>query len=185
MTVWLIREPLNREEEAEIASRPYVTLPFGDLPDLSQVHNPGELRKLLQFLNPDAPPETIGNNALRIWAQFTGIARDDVVVVPLAHSGNVAIGEVAGRYEYHTGDDGADMHRVAVAWRAQVKLSSFGKLKSAFAGSVAMSEITDPELRIKIRDKLPHGYNRFAGWKWILVIFFLMQLVVMLKRFVQ
>ena len=46
-----------------------------------------------------------------------------------------------------------------------------------------ITEVTDIAARTLIREQLPHRYNRFAKYKWLLVVFFLMSLVRMAERF--
>lgn len=170
MSVWILTQQLSAEEQQAIASQTYLKLPFDELPDLSTIANPREFRFLLERLNPDAPPETIQLQLDRVWAQFAGLALDDVVVVPLPDIGEAAIGRISGRYHYHVGEGGKDIHTIPVSWYSKrYKLSSFGRDRQMIEKPYQpLQEVTDKEMREKILVKLPHSYNRFARWKWVI-----------------
>jgi predicted Mrr-cat superfamily restriction endonuclease len=180
MSVWIIRQNLSADEESRILEQPYILLPFEGVPDLSTVSNPYQLRTILKTLHPDAPPETITREESRIWEQFTHIQADDTVVVPLPYRRQVAIAQITGRYEYAVGEGGRDEHKVPVTWNAKLlDQSVFAPNLLANAGK--MSEVTDRDARIKIRDQMPHSYNRFAKWRWIAALLVGLQALSMLQ----
>lgn len=177
MSVWVIHQSLSPSDEEKIHQRAGVFLPFENIPDLSLVRSQGNFRELLTKLYPELPPESIMLTLDRMWAQFSGVQMDDIVVVPLPAKKSVAIGRVNGPYRYAT-EDGRDLHMFPVEWYPVLPtVASFGKFKTIFENPQRMFEVTDKEARIKIHDKLPHRFNRFAKWKWLLIIFFLMQAV--------
>lgn len=181
MSIWILRQQLTADEEAHLTTRPYIILPFDHIPDLSSVVNAQELRDILQALDPEAPPESINMKLERIWQQYTSLHMEDVVVVPLTHSKKVAIGEISGRYHYKVDENGKDVHTMGINWHPQlISHLVFGKHKHLFTNNFTMQEVTDKEARIKIMDQLPRSYNRFAKWKWVLMIFLIMQAMVML-----
>ncbi len=179
MTIWILYQSLTPEEEVHIGERDALTLPFGDLPDLSLINSPAELRHLLQALHPDDPPETVARKTERLWKLYAGLQVEDIMVVPLKSRKEVALAEVTQRYRYEVGAEGTDVHQVEVKWYGKrIRLSALGKHKELFdERGEKMREVTDPEARVAIRDRLPHSYNRFAKWKWLLVLFFMMGLV--------
>lgn len=175
MSVWVLHLPLTVAEEEALNRRTHLPLPFDDMPDMSMVGSIEQCRHLLRALYPDDPPEAIDRKIDLTWRQYAGLRIEDIIVVPLPSKKELAIAEVAGRYEYHVGEQGEDTHRVAVKWHdKRVPISKFGKFKHVFDATELskMYEIADAEPRTIIRDRLPHTYNRFAAIKWILIIFF-------------
>lgn len=179
MTIWILHQKLTQEEEQNILASTHLQLPFDGLPDLSRVSSSAQAMQLLRMLHPDEPPESIANRLDRFWGQFSGLHKEDLIAVPLKASGQVALATATSSYEYAVGDKGADIHRVPVTWYMRlIPLARFGKHKSVFSeGGSTMYEVTAQDTRVAIRDKLPHAYNRFAKWKWLLVIFMAMGLM--------
>ncbi len=178
MTVWILHLPLMKEKEAGITRRTHLPLPIdAQLPDLSQLRNEGECRRLMLELYPDDPPESVARRTERVWKLYGQLAEEDVVAVPLVESRQVALAEVSGPYVYrHEGDEAT--HLLPVKWHPPVALHRFGKHRKIFAGGGhALVEVNDPEERTAIRDRLPHSYNRFVKWKWLMIIFFFMMLL--------
>jgi len=179
MSVWVLHQTLTPADEEHIQERPGVFLPFDDIPDLTMVTTQGQMREFLTRLYPDSPPESIMLKLDRLWQQYHGLQEGDTVAVPLPNKRAVALGRVHGRYEYQVGKDGRDLHMIPVEWYKTVpSFASFGKYKEIFMGTQRMVEVTDKEARIKIHDKLPHTFNRFVKWKWIIVILVIMQALV-------
>ncbi len=179
MSVWILTQKLSRAEESAITSRTELTLPFDGLPDLSSLANENDFRRLLEQLDPEAPPESIQRKIDRIWPQFTGLALDDVVVVPLPALGEVAIGRICSHYRYQVGQGGADEHSIAVTWYPKhYKLASFGSYRQAITSPyLPLQEVTDKDMREKILVKLPHAYHRLARWKWLLAAIFTLKAI--------
>jgi len=178
MTIWVLHPSFTPQEEEQLQERTHLALPFDDLPDLSLITSQVECRHLLGTLHPDDPPESITRKTERVWKLYAGLQLEDIIAVPLKSRKEIALAEVTERYRYRV-DSGADMHQVGVKWYARrVKLHGFGKHKALFdERGEKMREITDPEARVAIRDKLPHSYNRFAKWKWLLALFFILGLL--------
>ena len=181
MSLWILRQTLTAQEEENLLHRAYVLLPFSHVPDLSHVINPQELRHILHRLDPEAPPETLMRMQERIWTQLNSLQPGDLVAVPLLHSDKVVLGETNGRYSYHVDAQGRDEHRIEIHWHTQlIPQAAFGKHRLIFKNAPDMMEVTDKEARIKIYDQLPHSYNRFAKWKWLMGGIILLQSAAML-----
>ena len=183
MSMWLLQQALTPEDEAGIFARDVLWLPFDGLPDLTHVTGIAEAKKLLAMLYPDEPPEAVTRRVDRFWHCFNDVQIDDIVVVPLTVTQLVAVAEVSGAYRYQVGVDGQDVHLLPVRWyEKKIPLAKLQKHKAQLGGGERMREITDAETRVAIRDRLPHSYNRFAKWKWLLGLMFAMGLVQMLRR---
>lgn len=169
MTVWILQQQLMADEEERIAERQHLPLPFGDMSDLSRMANQGECRKLLRVQHPDEPPESIALKADRVWKIYEALHVDDIIAVPLKNRGEMALAKMSGHYRFADG-----VHQIPISWYPErVAFSKLSRHRELFAhGGGMMFEVTSPEARIALRDKLPHSYNRFAKWKWLLIIFF-------------
>jgi len=176
MSIWVLQQSLTAEEEAHIFQKKHLHLPFDGLPDLSQVSSPAHAMQLLRVLYPDEPPESLTRRQDRFWNLFSAIQMEDIIVVPLKLSRQLVLAEVTGRYQYNVGDKGSDIHLIPVKWyEKRIPASKFRKHKDIFLNSgEPMHELTVKETRIAVLDHLPHKYNRFAKWKWLLVIFMVM-----------
>jgi predicted Mrr-cat superfamily restriction endonuclease len=184
MTVWVLRQDLSESEEASILERKNLVLPFEGLPDLTHVENQAQAKKLLAVLYPGEPPESLNNRLHKFWHRFTTLQIEDLLVVPLVHAREIVIAEVTGHYHYMVGEHGSDVHLIPVRWYdKRIPLRKLAKHKSLFSdGNPAMLEIEDAEARTAIRDHLPHSYNRFAKWKWLLMFFFALSMLRMVIR---
>jgi predicted Mrr-cat superfamily restriction endonuclease len=179
MTVWVLHQKMTKDEENTIAQSTTLGLPFNDFPDFTSVKTQGEYRRLLMTLHPDAPPERISRLLERSWKLHSAIHIEDIIAVPLPFAGEVILAEVIGPPEYHVGDAGTDVHRMPVKWHEKrLSLQKLRKHKALFSGAdTGIFEVTSAEVRTLLRDRLPHKYNRFARWKWILALFFAMGLI--------
>lgn len=184
MTIWILKAVHTPDEEADIVQRAELALPLGEVPDLSGVSSIAGLRRLLAAMQPDEPPETIAGRADRIWPLYHGVAMEDIIAVPLAGAREFVLAEVVGRYRYRVGESGEDMHLVPVKWHGKrVPFRALSRYPELLAPDrPPMFEVENPKARILIRDRLPHAYNRFAKWKWLLALFFLMGLVRLFER---
>ena len=188
MTIWILHETLTPEEEAHMRERSHLALPLGALPDLSRATQPEQCREMLKLLYPHEPPEAITRRLDALWAIYGSLAPEDIIAVPLRERQEVALAEISGPYEYQVGVDGTDVHRVPVRWYdSQPSIRRFGKHAGLFIykGGRTMTEVMGKDARVAIRDKLPHRYNRFVKWKWLLALFFLMSLVRFFERMSQ
>jgi hypothetical protein len=178
MTIWVLHQELSEQEQEAIAQRTHLQLPFDGLPDLSAVRSAGECRRLLQSLHPGEPPETLTRRIERVWSILGQVAPEDIIAVPLSARREVALAEVTGPYAYQ----GA--HLLPVKWHTRrITPARTRKLRTLFApGGLPMFEVTRPDERIAIRGYLPHGYNRFVRWKWLLGLFFFMGVLRMILR---
>ena len=184
MAVWILHQKLNAEEEAHIHNRGYVVLPFDHLPDLSSVSSEGKCRQLMAALHPDDPPESITLKSDRIWRMAAGLHKEDMIAVPLKNREEIALAQVTGGYRYQPEEGGSDIHLMPVTWYPKnVPLRRLSKHKTLFIDSGApMMEVMDSEARIAICDQLPHSYNRFARWKWLMLVFFAIGAISLLRQ---
>jgi len=184
MTIWILHQPMSEEEEAVLSQQTTLALPFVGLPDLSELAGPAQALEMLAALYPDDPPESINNRLDRFWPTFVKIHFEDLIAVPLLHRKEVVLAEVTGGYIYQVGEKGEDMHRIPVKFYPQIiPLRRFKQYREWFtATGNKIVEVTDDKLRIAIRDQLPHQYNRFVKYKWLMALFILMSLAQLYQR---
>ncbi len=184
MSVWVLHQLLSPEEEAAVEKRERLVLPFDGVPDLSTIETQAELHKMLSALHPELPPESIARTAERHWSRFQNLHADDLVAVPLHARREIALATLSGRYHYEVGPNGEDVHLMNVTWYpVRIPLVKLGKHKPVFENyGERLFEITDIDVRNALRTRLPHSYNRFARWKWVLVFLFIIQMIAMLSH---
>jgi predicted Mrr-cat superfamily restriction endonuclease len=172
MSVWIVQQPLiEPDEEPHIGGSGYVFLHYDDIPDLTHITSPAQARHMLRVLYPGEPPESISRRLEKFWHTHAGMQPEDIVVVPLHATGKLALGRVSGPYEYRTGFDIGDMHMLPVAWlHDSVSMALLRKHRDWFQRP-GITEVTDLDARVALRGKLPHAYNRFHKWKWLLAVF--------------
>ena len=174
MSVWILQQPLTPDEELRIATAAYLILPYDNLPDLTYINTVEKARKLLRMLYPDEPPETISRKLEQFWPLHTGIEVDDIIAVPLPVTKKMALAQVSGSYVYSVGHDCGDLHLLPVTWlRDDAPMSALRKYKQLLI-QPGMQEVTDLDARTSIRSLLPHSYNRFHKWRWLLAVFMAM-----------
>jgi predicted Mrr-cat superfamily restriction endonuclease len=175
MTIWIVHIKLSPDEEVHIGERSHLPLPFGDLPDLSGVSSPAQARQVIRNLYHDDPPESHSRRFDSFWNAFSGLQREDIIVVPLPIANELAFAEVMEPYSYSASEG----HRAQVTWyRLRVTGRKLGKYKDVFAeGSIKIFEVKDVETKNAIRGWLSHSHQKFGWMKWLIIIYPLMKLL--------
>lgn len=115
MAVWVVKGGRNGEFEEAFLSHGVIGK-GGSLPDLSAVASVAELRGIFEAANPDAKKSQVANHVGQFWSLRSRMEKDELVVVPLKTTGNVAVGRIDGDYEYRE-DLGENLHHVRpVRW---------------------------------------------------------------------
>lgn len=183
MTVWILHLPMSAEEEQRITARAFLPLPFSQAPNLGGIGGLQQLKQLLQALHPDDPPETIHRKAAPVWEQYSAMQKDDLVAVPLVHRRAVAVAEVTEPYVYRGEAGEQERHAMQVQW-AQ-KQAPLRVLQVTAPDRLRLEEVHDAKQRLQLRACLPYRYNRFSGWRWILVVFMGLSLMMLVLRMLQ
>ena len=99
MAVWVVKGGSHGEfEEAFLSQR--VIGKGGRLPNISSVTSREELRRLFESSHPDAQSSQVANHVGQYWSLLMNMEEGELVVVPLKTTHNVAVGRIAGPYEY-------------------------------------------------------------------------------------
>ena len=116
MALWLVRAGSNGEQEEAAIENKVVTIGWNDLPDLSKVASRDELKSAYSNVYPGSKKHSIANVAGQIWRFAHEIKKDDLVVLPLKRSANIAIGRVDGPYKFIEGKDKILRYVIPVQW---------------------------------------------------------------------
>ena len=113
MALWVVRCGSNGEYEDQALEGSRVVMGFDSI-DLTEVQTRDAAKDLYSQLVPDATTSQIGNWAGQLWNFKDSIKVGDLVVMPRKKTSEiVAVGEVAGDYEFHPDDP---WHKRAVTW---------------------------------------------------------------------
>ena len=179
MTVWVIRGGRNGEREGEALQDGIFGIGFGQLENLSATLTREAAKQLVQEANPDASARTVSAWTTSVWAFRDGIQNGDLIVMPRKGQNTIAIGEMAGDYEY-CADTPDSRHRRAVTWINQEvprdSLKEDLKLSTSGNSTVYKPQATNAEQRLRAlaetgRDMGPGGeddhdirWDAFVGW---------------------
>jgi restriction system protein len=128
MAVWMVRAGKYGEREQTALEKGVVTIGWNELPDLSTVPSREALADVYRQLRPDAPSGQVANQVGQVWAFRSRIQPGDLAVLPLKTRSAIAVGKVAGPYQYTT-DLGEGVHHVRrVEWlRTDLPRTAFGQ----------------------------------------------------------
>lgn len=115
MTLWVVRAGKAGQREAFALDNGYALIGWDDLPDMSDLEF-DDLREILSNEYPGESNRTIGKWAGQAHAFVNDIEVGDVVALPLKNVPAVAVGRVAGSYEYDAGNPSGARHLRPVDW---------------------------------------------------------------------
>lgn len=128
MTAWLVRAGRYGERETFALSHDLAVIGWEELPNLDSVTARDELESLCRATYPDAKQNTIYNWVGQLWAFARRMQRDDLVVLPLKSRSAVAVGTVAGEYEYRQDLPDSVRHTRPVRWiRTDIPRAAFDR----------------------------------------------------------
>ncbi|MBA9004154.1 CBS domain-containing protein [Thermomonospora cellulosilytica] len=100
---WMVRGGWHGEREAKALTEGLVIAGWNEMGDLSGYRTRAALSEALRRAYPDAGRNVIGNWTGQLWRFTTEMREGDLVVMPLkTRPGHVAVGRIAGPYEYRT-----------------------------------------------------------------------------------
>ncbi|MEV0336144.1 CBS domain-containing protein [Nocardia sp. NPDC050717] len=98
---WLVRAGSHGQREGRALAEGSVIVGWDEVGDLRKYRTWEELKAGIRRAYPEASATVVGNWAGQLWKFGTEIVEGDLVVMPLkGPAGVVAIGRVAGEYEY-------------------------------------------------------------------------------------
>jgi restriction system protein len=125
---WLVRAGRHGERETLAVQSNLVVVGWQELPDLSGYDSRESLTKALQAAFPDDGAKRLLNWQAQLWAFLHSISKGDLVVLPLKTTSAVAIGVVAGDYQYRPDLPPDARHTRPVRWlRTDLARTAFGQ----------------------------------------------------------
>lgn len=124
MTLWLVRAGKHGEREELALENNIAVIGWDELPDLGSIGERPELTALMEQTYPDASRKTRMNWESQVWPFLNVMAEGDLVSLPLKNRAAVALGRVAGGYQYRS--DLAGVHHTRpVEWVVEKQRSEF------------------------------------------------------------
>ena len=112
---YLARAGRSGEDEDRALEHNIAIVGFQDVPSLVTAIDYEGVHEIVARALPDAKPRAVGNFAGQLWAFAVAMKQRDLVVLPRKLTAQIAIGRVAGPYEYrHV--DGVFRHVRPVEW---------------------------------------------------------------------
>ena len=120
MTAWVIRGGRNGEREEDALETSVVTIGYETVRDLSGKRSEPDIKARVRDDNSE-DWSRVTNNQIALWTgnvwKFIGLINTgDLVVMPLKGKGTIAVGEIAGEYEYRLGVREDLVHSRGVRW---------------------------------------------------------------------
>lgn len=100
--VWTVKGGRSGEREDLMLSEGLIGGGWEALEALEEVEDKGDLVSLYSKAYPDASDKKASNHVAQLWSLVSRMSDDDLVVLPLKTTGTVAVGRVAGPYQYRT-----------------------------------------------------------------------------------
>jgi len=151
MALWLIRAGRHGEDENIALDKGWAIIGKREIPDVSHIQSYEEMKQKLSEVYPDKSPAVIGNHAAQLWAFSKRIKKDDIIVLPLKTRSAIAIGEVAGDYQYLEG-----RHIRKVKWlKEDIPRNVFGQdLLYSFGALMTVCQIKRNQAEKRIKEIL-------------------------------
>lgn len=116
MSLWLVRAGRNGEQEEGALHHDVAAIGWNELPDLSSIRSREELKDLYEKIYPGKKKMAVVNEVAQVWAFINRIQPKDLVVLPMKTRSAIALGDVAGPYQYKT-DLAPNIHHIRpVRW---------------------------------------------------------------------
>lgn len=115
MSVWMIRAGKQGQHEQFCLDNGLIGPGWHEVPDLSATRTREDIKAIVEDVY-SGSNASVANYTGQLWRLRHGVQPDDLVVLPLKTSSQVAIGKVTGTYRY---DDTADLYRrhtIPVEW---------------------------------------------------------------------
>jgi restriction system protein len=99
LTLWLVREGREGEQERGVLQNNIVAIGWNELPNLSTVDSLLGLKQVYAKAYPQENTRTVTTNVAQIWSFVKRIKKGDLIALPLKSQPQIAIGEIQGGYE--------------------------------------------------------------------------------------
>lgn len=125
--VYLVRAGRNGEDEEYVLENNRAIIGWQDVPSLQRAKDYDDVLKLVSSTYPESKPRVVANYAGQLWLFAIAMPKEGIVVLPRKLTSQVAIGRVAGPYEYiKIGNE--YRHSRPVEWlKPEVPRATFGQ----------------------------------------------------------
>lgn len=151
--VWLTRAGRHGEDEEFALENNLAIIRFREVQSLEDCKDYNDVLRKVEEAYPDAKPRARGNFAGQLWAFVLGMQEDDLVVLPLKHSSQIALGRVKGPYRFAE-LRGEVRHSRAIEWiRTDIPRTAFHQdLLHSFGAFMTVCNISrnDAERRVAV-----------------------------------
>ena len=113
--LYLVRAGRSGEDEDFVLENNLAVIGFDYVPSIEQAKSLDEALRIVGEADPGATTKLIRNHAGQLWRFAHDIRQDDLVVLPLKRTPQIAIGRVSGPYRYRVVKD-VRRHTRAVTW---------------------------------------------------------------------
>lgn len=116
MAAWMVRAGRTGERESWALENQVSGGGFREVGDLISCQTRDEILDVVRAAWPDKPLPAIRNFAAQLWTLRSRIQIDDIIVMPLKTSMQIAIGRCSSVYRYLDNEDPGLRHAVGVTW---------------------------------------------------------------------
>lgn len=116
MTLWLVREGADGENELFALENNVAAIGWDELPDLSNISSREQLRELHEKTYPEESKNATSNYVGQVWAFYHSISKGDLVALPLKSIASIALGRITGDYKHHPEHPVNAKHTRSVEW---------------------------------------------------------------------
>ncbi len=117
MTAWMVRAGASGEREQWALENGYTGAGFGDVESLEDCTTREAVVAKVAAGIPDRSTGAVRNFAAQLWALRNRMDVDDLVVMPLKRTSEIAIGTIDGEYSYLDTPDPQRRHVRKVTWK--------------------------------------------------------------------
>ena len=165
MKAWIIRSGVLGERDEWALANGLAGGGFDEFPDLTSVGSRVQLAKIGQDLLAGEHPGKIANAVGQMWALRSTIKQDDLIVLPLKTTKNIALGFCTRGYRYLADQPEDRRHAVTVAWkRIDVPRSAFkDDLLYTINGALTIFQATRNNAVARLTEVLKGGIDPGSG----------------------
>lgn len=159
MRLWIVRAGRNGERELDAIASGNLMLGFPEVGDISASKDRAAVAEKVKAAFPTASAGKVRNFSAQLNQFANTIQVGDLVVLPRKLTSAVAVGRVAGKYQFH--DRGISNHTRSVEWlRDAVPRDTFGQdLRHSFGAFMTVCEVKRNEALARVQAVLDKGVD--------------------------
>lgn len=141
--VYVVRHGRNGEDEEQALDEGIAVIGWHEVPSLAEETNRQDIRQCVNTTYPGLSSSRVGSMTGQLFRFAVAMQEGDLIVLPRKRTSQIAIGRVAGPYEYRS-LDGVNRHTRRVEWlREDLPRPTFGQdLLYAFGGLATVYNVS-------------------------------------------